>query len=62
MVSGKGHTGGTLKKLVEDTLGWYVGVHWRVDEEGGHTGMVNENTLVVKGREGTGVVSRRGTH
>lgn len=33
-----------------------------MDEEGGHTGMVNENTLVVKGREGTGVVSRRGTH
>lgn len=64
MVSGKGHTGGTLKKLVEDTLGWYV--HWGytggMDEEGGHTGMVNENTLVVKGREGTGVVSRRGTH
>lgn len=33
-----------------------------MDEEEGHTGMVNENTLVVKGREGTGVVSRRGTH
>lgn len=32
-----------------------------MDEEGGHTGMVNENTLVVKGREGTGVVSRRHT-
>lgn len=33
-----------------------------MDEEGGYIGMVNENILVVKGREGIGVVSRGGIY